>query len=315
MFMKGGPVILARCWRYPEWAMRIRSLFVSLFLLLIAISFGHTYRSDGGTVLINEQPVFTLKSSLDGYTPSERAFMIVNTLTDGAIKLPLTIRAARTGTWLYAGSTRVVRITPAEAKAQGAATTELLRKWKQSIEAAYALPPIKASETTTSLGVGATTMVSLVGTEAQEVTQNVGNTEIAQIERVMGGLRVVGKAVGETTVVIHTPSSHIQLLVKVLPSAVEKVPDLMVEVHGDPAKAAEVQAVVADAIMSGLKTAKDARIEIISALGRRIPAGSTVTIPVKVRVLAPNTIPYTGTVPVKVKNLGVPKEKKVDRSG
>ena len=141
--------------------MRIRSLFVSLFLLLIAISFGHTYRSDGGTVLINEQPVFTLKSSLDGYTPSERAFMIVNTLTDGAIKLPLTIRAARTGTWLYAGSTRVVRITPAEAKAQGAATTELLRKWKQSIEAAYALPPIKASETTTSLGVGATTMVSL----------------------------------------------------------------------------------------------------------------------------------------------------------
>lgn len=292
----------------------IRALSAFLVVFAAALSFGHSYRSDGATVLINEQAVFTLKSSLDGYSPTERAFKIVNTLTDGSVTLPLTVKVTGKGTWIYAGKTRVVRVTSGESKAHAIGVADLVSQWKKSIELALSLPPIKTPSSTTSLGIGVTEFVPLVGTEAQYATIKIGNTEVAQIERILGGIKIVGKVVGETTLVIHTPTSHTQMLVKVLPSAVNEIPELLAEVRGDPARASDVQAVIAAAIQAGLKTAKDAKIEIISANGRRIPAGSMVSIPVKIRVLAPDTIPYTGTVTVKVKNLGVPKEKKVDRT-
>ncbi|MBL8060511.1 MAG: hypothetical protein JNK63_07345 [Chthonomonas sp.] len=292
----------------------LRPLLFQLFVLLTALSFAHSYRSDGGTVFVNEMPTFTLKSSLDGYSPSDRAFKIVNTLTDGSVSLPLTIKPTSKGTWVYAGKTRVVRVTAAEAKAHNLPITELVSQWKRVLETALGLPPIQAPAGPEQLGVGANAFVALVGTEAQFATIKVGNSSVARIERIMGGIKVVGLALGETTVAIHTPTSHAQLLVKVLPSAVDEIPELLAEVRGDPARPSEVQAVIAAAIQAGLKTAKDARIEIISANGRRIPAGSMVSIPVKIRVLAPDTIPYSGTVTVKVKNLGIPKEKKAHRT-
>lgn len=287
----------------------IRSCFGLLAIGGALCAAATTFRASAATVYINEYPVFSLKSKLDGFTPEVRADRIVATLSASGIQNPLSIRATPKGIWVQSGAVPVVRVTELEAKAQGVDSKSLAIQWKNRVEFALQLPAVQAANNYALVPIGQSQLVRLVGFEAQLAEFEIKNSQIVKAERVTGGVQLSGLSAGEAEVIIRTPSGRTRIVTKVQPSALMTNVPLSAEVMGTPSTPAQVETAVLAAVRQQLKAASEATIEVLEVPPTTVPSGKVVEVSVKVRVRAPMTIPFEGNIVVKVRNPGIKQER------
>ncbi len=277
-------------------------MLASVCCALICVIDAQTIRADGPTVYINEYPAFTLKVTLDGLVPSVRAARIVETVRKGKLISPLEMRATARGIWLQSGKMNVVRVTSQEAVRHGIEQRQLAIQWKNRIESALALPAVQAANNFLLVPTGQVSLVRLVGFEATQAEFECVVPGIVETARVVGGLQITPKAVGETEVIIRTPKGRTRVIVKVQRSAVMETPRITAELIASSGTPAAVEAAVSYAIRQQLKTVELATIEILSQAKTSVPMGSSQNVKVRVRVQARDAVPFEGNVLVKVSN-------------
>lgn len=282
----------------------MRIFLALLALFLAALSFGQSVRADGPTVFINESPVFTLKATLDGLTPTVRASRIAATLTANPPKLPLSVRSTERGIWIQSGETPVVRVTAQEAKLHGVGQAELASQWRRRVEEALELPPLSVTQTRWTVPVGGDQVVRLIGSEAARVTLPEAVSEFVSIEAAPGGVRLRGLKPGETEIDLKSPNGSTKLYIRVLATALIERGRLEAEVFGSPSSAAAVDLAVSGALRQGLKLAPDATLEVLDIRSEALPSGATRDVLARIRVRAPEAATFEGDVSVRVRNMG-----------
>lgn len=273
-----------------------------LFAVISAVGYAMTVRSEGATVFINEFPVFELKTGQDGLTNVQRATNIAKTLSEKGLNAPLKTTTTARGTWIESGDVPVVKITAAEAKAQGVSVSELAATWKSRVIQAVNLPELQIPVGFLSVAEGETKFQRVFGSEAQDAEVSSDNPEIVTTEKVIGGFKFTAVSGGETTITVKSENSNLTLKIKVLPSAARINQKIEVTVYGNPASVESVRSAVISAVRNELQMAKGATLEIIGMEVAPVGSGVTLQVPVKVRVRAPGTSTFEGQVDVWVKN-------------
>lgn len=280
-------------------------LLVLVFSILFAGSDAHTYRADSGTVLINEYPVFTLKASLDGWSPAKRATSICETLKTKGAKLPLTVTTKGADLWIYSDQTRIVRVTPQEAALFGVAQKQLLEEWKAAVETALSLPALLFEPEVLDVPVDTSVVARVVGTEALNATPMVEDNTIAICKATARGIEIEGIEVGETTATVTSPNAKIAFKIKVSGASWTPPTALHAEVAGMPASAESVSNAVRSAIERAYADVADVRVEVLRVDSQTIPSGVSRPILAVVRSTSPDTAPITANVTVNVRNVGL----------
>ena len=82
------------------------------------MSFMVDARANDATLIVNEVPVLTLRSSSKSQTPAKRAAAAAATLSSAKEGEKITVASDKSSARLMLGTRTIITITPAEAKAQ-----------------------------------------------------------------------------------------------------------------------------------------------------------------------------------------------------
>ena len=284
---------------------------VGILFVLVSQAFGAGFRADGATVLVNEMTVFTLRATLNGKNPVQRAEAIVNTISTGELRLPLKVLASGKNLWLKSGEMNVVRVTPQEAKAFGKTQAELMADWKSKVETALNLPPVLFPESKFSIIEGTSGLVRIMGSEALLITPKSSRTEIFSVEIASGGVMVKSLKSGQGILEIETPSGIFSYPIEVTAKPTISQTRFSTSVAGSPATVAMVDRAVRDIIAETLQIVPGTSVSFLSINSSVIKAKESKEVSAKVRLMAPGYATYDFDVVVLVKNLGyrMPREK------
>lgn len=287
----------------------MRGLRLSLLLGLLMVgasAFAQTARADGATVHINEFPVFTLRATLDGFTPPRRAAAIVDTITKSGIKEPLTIEARGRDLWIMSGTVRIVRVTAREAQLAGVSPQQLIEEWRGNVTQALQLPALHLEEDSVTLGVGERKLVRLLGSAAREASILALEGQPLDVTRVPGGFQILGRRVGEYTLRIVSGPLQSTLSVRILEPAAKLPERLQTTVMGDPASVLEVTAAAQTAVRQHFQSKPGVQVEVLNTSAAVMPQGTSRTVRVRIRVKGAQGAPIEGDIDVLVRNIAVP---------
>jgi len=204
------------------------------------------------------------------------------------------------------GDDRVLlEISPAEAKSQSSSANGLAVQWAGALHAALILPPLKLEAKTVKVPVGGQTTIGLVGSEAGKATISSSDAAILTVGHHTGTIVLKGGSRGTVTVTIQGAQSVETMSIKVEPYAAKFPQNLTVNVVGAPAAADMVAAVVEGGVKTSLVTEQNRDLKVTAPKDVRVPVGEVRTIPVRVRVTAPDSFPAEGLAIVRVVNAGL----------
>ncbi|MGV3614978.1 MAG: hypothetical protein ACO1SV_06545 [Fimbriimonas sp.] len=264
-------------------------------------------RADGATLLVNESRVLTLKGTVAGYGPDQRASLAAKRLMAIQMPVELKVTRAKTAHLLVANGNTILQIDPSDAKAYASTTAALAVRWRGAVEQALSLPPLRLSKGSATLAPGRAEGFELIGSEAQGAAVSSSDPQVAVVERAPGGLTVRGVGVGEATVSVLGATGEATIAVKVLPLAASFPQTLSAEVVGVPTSPETIAATVRGAIQTGLAAQPSATLSIANFETAALGIGETRTVKVRVKAEAAEAFPAEGDVLVRVVNLGLAK--------
>ena len=95
-----------------------------------------------GEVLVNGEVVFSIRTSAGGWTPEQRAQVVaerLQALPESAYTAKnVSVRKVGDGNGIYVGSTRIVSVSPDEAKAHNTTYANLASVWSDNLSRAFA---------------------------------------------------------------------------------------------------------------------------------------------------------------------------------
>ncbi len=284
---------------------------VGLLVSLICSAFGAGFRAEGATVHINEMSVFTLKIPLNGKTPSQRAEAIVNSISTGELRLPLRITISGKDLWLKSGEMSIVRVTPAEAKANGTSSEKLMAEWKSKVEIAMNLPPIVFPVERFSVVENSSGLVRIIGNEALLITPKSSRKDIFEVEIASGGIKIKGIKPGQGVLEVESPSGIFTFPIEITAKPTLSQSRFSTSVSGTPATIEMVDRAVRDIVSESLVTTAGTSVSFLSINSSAIMQKESKEIKAKIRLLAPGYAPYDFDIVILVKNVGykIPKEK------
>ncbi len=273
-----------------------------LLTLLMPGAWAALSRADGATVLLNEMPVFTLKSPYKGAAPVKRAATAATNLQKMASVNPVEVKKHADGHQIFAGGKLLVVVSAAEAKAYGSTTAALATAWAQKLREALALPPVKVSRGSVDLTDGEVVVVTMMGSQAPQADVQAADEQIATAQRVPGGVRIVGKGFGETTVIVSAGGAVESIGVRVMPLAAHLPQTLEASVVGAPATRETVESAIEGAIRTRLQGQRLMQIEKLTLQAAPLAEGGRQIYTAQVSVSAPQAKSASGTVRVAVSN-------------
>lgn len=282
----------------------MRVAFALFFCLLHLPTFAHSIRAREASVLVNEMEVFTLRTAVGRTSPVQRAQQVVANLRAAGQAPVFSVRGGAEAR-IVAGERLIVRVTAAEARAQGGTTpSEVAAAWVGRLRAAYALPPIALEVAQVELPPEGERFVPVLGSAARKLALGSSNPAVARAVLVEGGIRILSAERGRAVITLEGGGLTRTLDVAVLPWAAPLPQALSAAVVGQPANREIVRTAAMSAVFTRLQAEPGARIRILDLAPEPVSGGEARPIPVRVRVSAPGAFPREGLVTVTVRNLG-----------
>lgn len=269
---------------------------------------GPDARANGAQLVINEVPIFVLKTSLGGKTPEERVKSAAATLLAYTPETPVEVEENATGqpNWrLVFGERAIVSITPQEAAAQGVSAQDLAVKWAESISKALALGPIVIEQEGLTLPPDKQATIRVVGSLARKAEVQFDQKGMIAWTRSQGTLTVIPKGLGAGTLsVFYGPYKEV-VQISVMPYAAKLPVLLNATVLGRPAMEDSIESAVKAAVIARLPKQSGCRITV-KEIGQPVQVQTgIVRVRVPVRVEGPFAFPVEGDAVVEVANTGV----------
>ena len=281
-------------------------LALACLLGLVVSSAASNVRAEGAVVVVNEVPVFRLRSrAVDGTSPEARAQRIADILENTVDTSTVTIKRDRSNHILFLDEVRLVTITPSEAKLQLSTTAALAVQWASRLQSAFALPALKLSAVSITTYPGDNKVIKLQGSWAHLAEVQVDNSQVATATRIPGGIKVQTVGVGDATVSVAYPDGLQTIEVSVRPWAVNLPQNLVATVTGYPASAETVKGAIESALRTQLVAQPQTKVDFELGSPSLLSEGMARTIPVKISASAPNAFDRAGSVNVLVRNLGL----------
>ena len=262
-------------------------------------------RANDATLIVNEVPVLTLRSSSKSQTPAKRAASAAATLSSAKEGEKITVASDKSSARLMLGPRTIITITPAEAKAQQSDMEGLAAAWASKLNDALALPTLTLSESKLQLPPDKPTSVGLTGSRSRKAVITISDKSVAKVQRAQGVLKIVPVGVGKTVVTVTAGPLSKKLEVNVLPYAAKFPMHLSAEVTGIPATADVVESAIQTAILARAAVPEGASVKLGSDAAPKLNSGATYTADLPIKVEAPNHFPASGLVRVTVKNIPV----------
>lgn len=266
-------------------------------------------RASGATLYVNEASVLTLKATVAGNGPERRVKAVADrlgTLPEGS---EFAIKGNGKSRTLVSGSTVILDIAPAEAAAQRTTASDLAVQWLGNLRAALNLPPLKLGATEVVVPVGGKRSIPFSGREALAAQYTVSPEGSVLLGREDGALVVQGVAAADATLNLTSANGTASLRVRVVPYASSFPQTVNLAVTGNPATADSLNGALEGAVKQQLQAQPGRKIVVQAPKGLAVPAGTTRTVSVDVKVTAPGALPSEGKVTVNVTNEGLRHEK------
>jgi len=263
-------------------------------------------RVDRTTVVVNEVPVITFKTSYDGMPPELRAANFVQRLTSntGAIN----VQGSGDVRKLFRGATLLAVISQDDATESGQSLESLASSWFAALRDAMNLPALKLSQESIRVPLGENRTIKLVGSKAFAATISSTSFQTAKVLKTIDGITVTGMNIGQATVTFSAGSATATLNVEVWPYAASLPQTVIAAVTGMPATDDTVQGAIEGAIRTQVRAIQGAAINFKLDNPPSISIGDSSSLDVKVHIEAPRSFPQDGIVHVNLKNLPVGKK-------
>ncbi|CAN5437309.1 hypothetical protein BH11ARM1_BH11ARM1_07850 [soil metagenome] len=282
--------------------MRLVSAF--LVLLIAACSFASNVGSNGGTLIVNEVSVLTLRATISGSGPAARAKILAAKL-NGQASLDLQLVSSKSATKLYGNGDLLIMISKAEGNAHGTSPKALGAAWLIALRNAWNLPPLKLSKTTVLLPIGGSATITAVGSDARTASWSTENPDVVSVVRTGANLKFFANQVGDTTVTVGSADSPQTVTVRVMPYAAKFPQSFTATVVGDPASASTVKGAIDGILNTRLQSAPDAKVSWATVTVPSVGPGERKSLTVRVEASSPNSFPATGVVNITVSNIAI----------
>ena len=270
-----------------------------LCLGLAVAGMARSVSASGSAVFINGYQVLTFRAASNGVSPEQLAAKTASRLAKASGKVA--VRSTGGDYVIKVGGEVVVTVHSAEAVARGIDRRTLAYRWAGELQRVLgeAKRSAPAPQSEIRLPVGDTTALSLPTTV--KVTSS--DERFLAISKAGSAYYATALRPGSGFVTVNNGSS-VRQIGFVCRMTAAKLPDSYeAEVTGRPAIPGTVRGAIEAALKQQTKFSPLAKLEWnadnIPALG----AGLSLTVPVKVNITAPDTVPRTGTVSVKVSNV------------
>ncbi len=278
---------------------------IATFVGAPSLSPAANIRSSGPIVIVNEVATLRFRAPLGGFSPARRALNLAHLLQGLDTNLDIRIRRInRRNFAVVADGKMVIRISPADARANGTSVSILAARYASRLQVSYALPALQLAESELTLPITTSKFIQLVGSQVQSAEVSSSDPVIATASRVTGGIRLETKAPGQVRITVEANGSATELNIDVRPYAAAFPQSMRGVVAGDPATASTVTRTIEGAIRSQLISQPDSHILFKSLRGAHVGAGQTRSFRVRVSVKAPGAFPRTGLVEVSIRNIG-----------
>lgn len=273
---------------------------------MVAAASAQSIRGEGATLFVNEYPVFTLRVTLDGLTPTRRIEAIVANLRKDGMNGAVTVTERKGDLVIFCGTVRVVRVTPREAQLAGVSLRQLADEWRTSVETALRLPSIYLPENQIRIAPKTPTVVKVMGAAAPtaEILNAPGSSLVAR--RVPGGIEVTAEEPGTQRLILRSGLLEATLTVEVQAPAISDLPrELEATVIGDPAPARDILGAAQNAVHAHFRSMPDVKVEILDTASAPLGVGERRPFNVRTRLTSPKGAPIVVDIPVFIRNEAV----------
>ncbi len=204
---------------------------------------------------------------------------------------------------VYVSGRRVVRVDRLEARANQTSPYALAAQWAQRLQAALSARSLSLPTSTVVLPVGASELVEVHTVPPGRPSVGPYDRRVVDVRwEDPQRLRVVGRAVGKTTVQLRYGPAQRELHVWVRPLA-GRLPDRVeAVVTGDPAPADVVREAVLRSLERASRTEPGAFLEVVPGELPPLRAGEVWQGELPARIRSPFALPVEGQVSVTVRN-------------
>ncbi len=284
--------------------MRLSRLLPSIGLAVTSVSvYAVSARSSGGTLHVNEMPVWTYRTGAASSRAAAAASALRSISSSGEVR----VKALRSSHRIHVGGRLVATISAAEASAQGGSRAWVASLWASSLRKALALPPLWLESQQVRLGVGGSTTVKLYGSAAARAAVSIPNSGLLKAELRPGALFVRAIDLGDASVVVRSGQSQLALKVSVLPAASAFPQSLAAWTSGLPASESAVRGSVETAIATQLKRYPGTSVTVDFPTIGSLAMGSATSVAVRVKVTGEGCFPAEGVANVTVRNEPLPR--------
>lgn len=282
-----------------------------------------TPRGQIARVLINDQPVATLRTTAGGQTAAQRAVgvrdrlanMTAAGLTPAGISLGPVGKRGKAGWEIRGLGGPLVMVTPAEARAQKQTPRHLAMQWARAIKARLAEPALILSARPALVPYGGSRTLTVGGAaRSADVSVTSSDTTVLTAAYAPAARKLTLNAVGpgQATVAVRVGGEALPFAVSVRRYAARVAPHVTVRVTGRPdAPAALVQTAIYLGLKHALNAEDGAQVRLLKTprAGAVLRAGASLTRRLPLRVAGPNLISVEAAPVVTVVNQPLPAEK------
>jgi hypothetical protein len=262
-------------------------------------------------VSIAGRPVLRFRTALGGVPPDQRADIVAlrlqEKLAQGAD--PRSLRTVKEGraAAVFFGNTLLLRVTPAEARAQQSLPAALAGLWTHRLRALLTMPPLTVSRQQLTVPLGERRSLTFGGLlrSVQSVSGEQGTVAVT-LGAQGRSASVRGLAAGDTRLVFANGQARIAVAVRVRPYAGHLPKLAEAAVTGRPAPAELVERVAIAAVKQALSLQPGASGRFGPVPRRSLRPGHYTRLAVPVRLSGPGCLPVAGKVPVVVRNQRLP---------
>jgi hypothetical protein len=253
----------------------------------------------GNIVYVNESPVLVIRSG----NPTSRTRSFVSSLNrfSGGAKARAESKGSKAQ--IFLGDRSVFRVEIEDADAAGTSPLNLAKSWASNLNKALSLPPLAIGSKSVSMGNGRELRIPLSGRLALKASAASSDETVVKVRKEPGNLVLTGSLAGSAKIVVTSGSQISTISVNVMPLAAVFPQNVAVSVTGVPAIQSMCRGAVESAIWNQIKTTPSPEIRFEIPEFGSIAPGEAKTIPVRVRVAAPESQSSEGTVFVLIRNV------------
>lgn len=282
----------------------LRAFAIAAVAAATCLAHAASARASGATVLVNEVPVVTLRTTLQRKSPTARAAALAVRIRSLPAEFEVAVRPAGAYLEVRGGGAVLIRVGKAEAKAHRSDAWALADQWAERLRSALALPPLQLANDTLKMPVQRTKVVGLVGSAAHKAVLTNSDPRVVSVKRVASGIQITTLRAGEAQVTASFGQASAAIAVQALPFAAPLPQTVDASVVGAPALSGAVKNAATLAVLRRLRTEPDATVTVKAVETRSVPLGKSTTVRAVVSVTAPGAIASEGAVLVKVQNTG-----------